>query len=358
MLWTALADLSALLHGALVVYIVGGLALVLVGLRRRWEFVRDFWFRFTHLMLCAVVETFELAGQPCPLTTLEQWLRERGASEAAYQGSFIAHYVHEAIHVEVPPRVLATPTALLALSALALFVWGGPRRLVEGAAQAPAPPAPPPSALSRPRRMAILAALAALALVAQPLNHEFAWILAPLTGWPLRWVEALSFLAASLALCAITPRACGLRIGPTAAWRRQGLEIGLVWVTPPVLVAAVYGPLTSRPYHGADASMWLVGPLAEELLFAGFVYARLVGLYGPGRAGWRGALGPPVLLTAALFALWHWPALFAMRPAYAVFQLLYTFAGACWTLQLRRWTGSLAPGALNHVTVNYLASVL
>ena len=37
----------------------------------------------------------------CPLTTLEYALREKGASEGAYTGSFIAHYARKLVYLDV-----------------------------------------------------------------------------------------------------------------------------------------------------------------------------------------------------------------------------------------------------------------
>jgi hypothetical protein len=89
--------------------------------------VRNFWFRFTHLALCISVEVMELANQPCPLTTLEQWLRDKAAA-GAYQGAFIAHYAHQAIHLPVQPGALAWLMGVFTAIVAGLYVWRGPLR--------------------------------------------------------------------------------------------------------------------------------------------------------------------------------------------------------------------------------------
>jgi len=123
-----LADFTAILHGAVVLFVLGGLLLILIGLWRHWEWVRGLWFRFTHLLLCLMVVGFEVLDEPCPLTSLELWLRERTPEGTTYSGSFIAHYVHDVIYVELRPQMLAGPTALLLLLVAALYFWRGPRR--------------------------------------------------------------------------------------------------------------------------------------------------------------------------------------------------------------------------------------
>ncbi|MGD0089142.1 MAG: DUF2784 domain-containing protein [Planctomycetota bacterium] len=123
-----LADISALAHGLVVLYIAGGFLAIVAGLWRRWAFVRRFWFRITHLALCLGVAALELFNRPCPLTTLEQWLREQQDANSAYAGSFIAHYVHAAIHFQVQPSALAAPMLAFVAVVVLLYLWRGPER--------------------------------------------------------------------------------------------------------------------------------------------------------------------------------------------------------------------------------------
>ena len=48
-----LADAVLVLHFSIVVFVVGGLALVLVGNWRRWAWVNARWFRYAHLAAIA-----------------------------------------------------------------------------------------------------------------------------------------------------------------------------------------------------------------------------------------------------------------------------------------------------------------
>jgi hypothetical protein len=74
------------------------------------------------------VPLFELFNEPCPLTTLEQWLRRQQAASGTYEGSFIAHYVHAAIHLPVPPEALAAPMFVVVALVVGLYIWRGPER--------------------------------------------------------------------------------------------------------------------------------------------------------------------------------------------------------------------------------------
>lgn len=77
-----LADLTLLLHLAFVAFVLGGGLLV-----PRWP--RLAW---VHLPAVAWAAFVELAGWPCPLTPLENWLRLRGG-RSAYGSGFVEHYL-------------------------------------------------------------------------------------------------------------------------------------------------------------------------------------------------------------------------------------------------------------------------
>lgn len=81
-LFRAAADLVVVVHAAFVLFVVlGGLLVV------RWP--RLAW---VHVPAAAWGVLTELAGWICPLTPLENHLRERGGM-STYQGEFVEHYV-------------------------------------------------------------------------------------------------------------------------------------------------------------------------------------------------------------------------------------------------------------------------
>lgn len=120
MIYRVLADLLVILHGMLAAFAVLGALTVAIGGVLRWSWVRNFWFRVTHLALVVVVAMFPLTGRLCPLTDLEQWLRLRGG-EAPYPGSFVGHWVHELLFVEVSPQAIAISYCLFALLVVAML---------------------------------------------------------------------------------------------------------------------------------------------------------------------------------------------------------------------------------------------
>ena len=82
MVFRLLADLTVVLHVAFVVFVILGGVLVV-----RWPRVA-----WVHLPAAAWGAWIEFAGWLCPLTPLENWLRERGG-RPAYTSSFVERYI-------------------------------------------------------------------------------------------------------------------------------------------------------------------------------------------------------------------------------------------------------------------------
>jgi len=114
------ADALLVAHCALVLFIGGGLALVLAGGALGWAWVTNPWFRLAHLLAIGVVVAQAWAGRICPLTVWEQALRQR-AGEAGYSGGFIAHWLQELLYYEAPLWVFALAYSLFGL--LVLLAW-------------------------------------------------------------------------------------------------------------------------------------------------------------------------------------------------------------------------------------------
>jgi hypothetical protein len=122
--WRALADAVLLLHGALVVFVVGGLLLIVVGNLRGWSWVNGAWLRLAHLAAILVVVAESWFGVVCPLTALEQAARAR-AGEAGYGGGFVEHWVQRLIYYDLPGWVFVLGYSLFALAVLAAW-WRWP----------------------------------------------------------------------------------------------------------------------------------------------------------------------------------------------------------------------------------------
>ena len=102
MYWKLLADAVVLVHFAFVAFVIGGGFL-------SWRYPRA---AFAHLPALLWGIWIELSGWICPLTPLENDLRER-AGEVGYQGGFVEHYI---IPVLYPPGL--TPEVQWVLAGL------------------------------------------------------------------------------------------------------------------------------------------------------------------------------------------------------------------------------------------------
>jgi hypothetical protein len=115
-----LADVVLLVHFGFVLFVVGGLLLVVAGNRLGWRWVNDWWFRLAHLAAIAFVVAQAWLGQACPLTILESWLRSR-AGATPYATGFVAHWVQRILFYEAPPW--AFTLAYSAFAALVMAAW-------------------------------------------------------------------------------------------------------------------------------------------------------------------------------------------------------------------------------------------
>ena len=122
-----LADLVLATHAALVMFVIGGLAAILVGNFRGWRFVNAWWFRAAHLAAIAVVAAQAWLGITCPLTTLESALRVK-AGGAAYETSFIEHWLARLLYYDAPAWVFTAAYTLFGLAVAAAW-WRFPPRL-------------------------------------------------------------------------------------------------------------------------------------------------------------------------------------------------------------------------------------
>lgn len=73
-----LADVVVFVHVLFVGFVVLAVPVILVGRFRQWPWVRNFWFRLTHLLMITIVVVETLCGVPCPLSIWERDLRIDG----------------------------------------------------------------------------------------------------------------------------------------------------------------------------------------------------------------------------------------------------------------------------------------
>ena len=124
---TLLADTILVFHFLFVVFVVGGQVCILAGAPLGWQWVRMRGFRIAHLVAIAVVIAQSWIGIVCPLTAWESALR-RMAGEAAYEDTFLSHWVGRALYFTAPAWVFTTVYSLFGLVVLASWFLVRPTR--------------------------------------------------------------------------------------------------------------------------------------------------------------------------------------------------------------------------------------
>ena len=123
MVFRVLADATLVLHVAFVGFVLLGGLLVLRRPRLAWA----------HVPAVLWAAWVELAGSVCPLTPLENWLREQGG-EAAYGSGFVEHYLLPLLYPDALSREIQSGlgVVVLALNAAVYILALHRRRLREG----------------------------------------------------------------------------------------------------------------------------------------------------------------------------------------------------------------------------------
>jgi hypothetical protein len=121
------ADAVLLLHVLFVVFVVFGLVLIFMGRAFAWSWVRNPWFRLSHLVAIAVVVIQSWLSVICPLTAIEMTLRSR-AGDATYAGSFISHWLESILYYQAPPWVFVVCYSAFGALVVVSWFWVRPRR--------------------------------------------------------------------------------------------------------------------------------------------------------------------------------------------------------------------------------------
>lgn len=111
-----LADTVLTLHFLFVLFLLAGLLLIITGYYLHWQWIRNPWYRWAHLVGTVVVAVQAWIGMICPVTSLEMWLRDQAGGNT-YTGSFIAHWVSELLYYDLPAWIF-----ILAYSVFAILV--------------------------------------------------------------------------------------------------------------------------------------------------------------------------------------------------------------------------------------------
>ena len=119
----ALADAILVIHAAFVLFVVGGLLAIWVGIALNLRFAFSPWFRGLHLAAIAFVVLETVMGYMCPLTIWEDALR----GTAAEQG-FIQRWIHAWLYWSAPPWVFTAIYVAFGLLVAATWWLFPPKR--------------------------------------------------------------------------------------------------------------------------------------------------------------------------------------------------------------------------------------
>jgi hypothetical protein len=122
-----LADTILVIHVAYVAYVVGGAGALILGMIGKTSWVRNPWFRYTHLAAIGVVAIQALLSVPCILTVWEYNLRV-AAGQSISELPFVPRLLRALIFFEAPAAFFTTLYVVFGLAVLLALVLLPPRR--------------------------------------------------------------------------------------------------------------------------------------------------------------------------------------------------------------------------------------
>lgn len=112
------ADFVLILHFCYVLFVVGSLPVIWLGTWLKRPFVRNPWFRYSHLAAILLVVVESLLGIVCPLTAWENALRQ-----VETENSFIQAWLHRILFYNVPEGILTAAYVAFACLVALTFKW-------------------------------------------------------------------------------------------------------------------------------------------------------------------------------------------------------------------------------------------
>ncbi len=139
MLYKILADLVVLIHFAWILFVLWGFILtvycsvsiyVLRAAKAKAKTFFDRWiFRTVHLAGIIYVAVLTIFEKLCPLTILENILRQRYDPELTYPGSFVMHYILKIVYPEANFLIFVIPTIFIALFSTLMYIIRPPAKI-------------------------------------------------------------------------------------------------------------------------------------------------------------------------------------------------------------------------------------
>ncbi|UOF00490.1 DUF2784 domain-containing protein [Bdellovibrio reynosensis] len=102
---TQLADLILYFHFLYVVCVITPVPLILIGAKLHWRWIRIPWLRRLHVAMILFVVVEYLIGMMCPLTVLEEYLRQEPGQKNIYPLGFFPALISKILFSDFEPWV-------------------------------------------------------------------------------------------------------------------------------------------------------------------------------------------------------------------------------------------------------------
>jgi hypothetical protein len=120
--YSLLADCVVVVHFLYVLFVVGGLVVILLGAGFGWKRIRNPSFRISHLVAVGLVALEAVTGIACPLTNWEYDLRRLSDGPVDQNVSFLARLAHAVLFYNLPEYVFAVVHVVFGLLVVATFI--------------------------------------------------------------------------------------------------------------------------------------------------------------------------------------------------------------------------------------------
>src|SRR6516165_9128701 len=116
------ADLIVGVHVAYVGFVIVGLLLIVLGWILGWKWVRNFWFRITHLIMMLAVVYELIMNIRCPLSVWEENLRAL-AGQPVTGETFMGRILHSILFYDAPAWVFTVGYLSFGALIVATFIF-------------------------------------------------------------------------------------------------------------------------------------------------------------------------------------------------------------------------------------------
>ena len=96
------ANITAFIHFLYVLFVVIGQIVIVIGIIKHFDFVKNFYFRMLHLIAIGIVAVQEMVGVRCPLTILEDHLNTLAGLHVEEDLTFIGRLLYSVTYYAFP----------------------------------------------------------------------------------------------------------------------------------------------------------------------------------------------------------------------------------------------------------------